>query len=67
MSRIKTFGRRTTKSSDCQEFLDKDTENEILNIFKELAHKENKCVINVTHYTTFCHQVDEVYELQKLK
>ncbi len=29
--------------------LDRDTEAEILNIFSSLAHRENKCVIIVTH------------------
>ena len=45
--------------------LDKDTENDILNIFKRLAHEENKCVIIVTHSTNVCDQVDIVYELKK--
>lgn len=43
--------------------LDKETENEILNIFDELAHKENKCVIIVTHSENVCKRCDEVYEL----
>ncbi len=45
--------------------LDKDTENDILNIFKRLAHDDNKCVIIVTHSTNVCNQVDIVYELKK--
>ena len=47
--------------------LDKETENEILKIFKNLAHKENKCVIIVTHSTNVCDNVDKVYELKKSK
>lgn len=47
--------------------LDKDTENEILKIFKDLAHKENKCVIIVTHSPNVCDLVDKVYELKKSK
>ncbi len=47
--------------------LDKETEKEILDIFKELAHKENKCIIIVTHSKEVCEMVDEVYELQKVK
>lgn len=43
--------------------LDKETENEILNIFKNLAHDENKCVIIVTHSDNVCSSSDEVYEL----
>lgn len=45
--------------------LDKETENEILKIFNDLAHKENKCVIIVTHSPNVCDAVDEVYELKK--
>ena len=45
--------------------LDKDTEDEILKIFKELAHKENKCIIIVTHSKNVCGNVDIVYDLKK--
>ena len=45
--------------------LDKDTENDILKIFSDLAHKEKKCVIIVTHSENVCKQVDIVYELKK--
>ena len=45
--------------------LDKETENEIIKIFKELAHKENKCVIIVTHSNNICENADIVYDLQK--
>ena len=45
--------------------LDKETEDEILKIFKDLAHKENKCVIIVTHSKNVCDAVDEIYELGK--
>ena len=47
--------------------LDKDTENEILKIFNNLAHKENKCVIIVTHSPNVCDKVDQVYELTSNK
>jgi putative ABC transport system ATP-binding protein len=47
--------------------LDHDTENEIMNIFKDLAHKHNKCVIIVTHSQNVCNLVDKVYELKKQK
>lgn len=47
--------------------LDKDTENEILKIFKDLAHKDNKCIIIVTHSENVCNQADRVYELTKVK
>ena len=45
--------------------LDKDTENEILNIFEHLAKDKNKCVIIVTHSQNVCDKVDVVYELAK--
>ena len=47
--------------------LDKDTENEILKIFIDLAHKENKCIIIVSHSKNVCDQVDVIYELKKEK
>ena len=47
--------------------LDHDTETEILNIFSDLAHKQNKCVIIVTHSHNVCNLVDQVYELKKEK
>ncbi len=47
--------------------LDKQTEEEILEIFKDLARKDDKCVIIVTHSANVCEQVDEVYELKKVK
>ena len=45
--------------------LDKDTENEILKIFENLAKKENKCIIIVTHSQNVSDKVDVVYELKK--
>ena len=47
--------------------LDKQTEEEILDIFKNLAHKEGKCVIIVTHSASVCDQADVVYDLKKVK
>lgn len=46
--------------------LDKETENEIFKIFKNLA-KEDKCIIIVTHSENVCSQADIVYELVKNK
>ncbi len=46
--------------------LDKQTEAEILDIFKRLAHEENKCVIIVTHSSGVCDNVDQVYDLKKV-
>ena len=47
--------------------LDKETESEILKIFNNLAHKEKKCVIIVTHSPNVCEAVDQVYDLKKAK
>lgn len=46
--------------------LDEETENEILNIFKDLAKIENKCIIIVTHSNNVCNKSDKVYDLAKL-
>ncbi len=45
--------------------LDKETEGEILKIFKHLAKDENKCIIIVTHSQNVCDSADEIYELGK--
>ena len=45
--------------------LDKDTENDILNIFEHLAKEENKCIIIVTHSQNVCNKADIVLELKK--
>ena len=47
--------------------LDNETENEILKIFKRLAHDENKCVIIVTHSKNVSDNADIVYDLKKDK
>lgn len=47
--------------------LDKQTEKEILEIFKKLAHEDGKCVIIVTHSPNVCEMVDQVYDLKKVK
>lgn len=47
--------------------LDKETEREILKIFSNLAHNENKCVIIVTHSEEVCDMCDEIYSLKSKK
>ena len=47
--------------------LDKETENEILKIFKHLAKDENKCIVIVTHSQNVCDNVDIIYELKNNK
>ncbi len=47
--------------------LDKETENEILSIFENLAKKEKKCVIIVTHSREVAEFTDEILSLTKKK
>ena len=47
--------------------LDKETENEIISILKNLANKEKKCVIIVTHSDNVAKSANEVYEISKIK
>ena len=47
--------------------LDKETENEIMKILKDLAKKENKCVIIVTHSDNIAKSCDIIYNLKKSK
>ena len=43
--------------------MDKENEHEIINILSDLAHKENKCVIIVSHSQKKKKNVDEVIYL----
>jgi ABC-type antimicrobial peptide transport system, ATPase component len=45
--------------------LDEDTAAEITNIFKECAHKMNKCVVIVTHSNDLAKQADVILRLKK--
>jgi putative ABC transport system ATP-binding protein len=47
--------------------LDLETQDEIMEIFKMLAHKEDRCIIIVTHSPDVAKQSDEVYQLQPLR
>lgn len=47
--------------------LDKETENEILKILKDLAKNENKCIVIVTHSENVCKNADIVFDLKKVK
>jgi putative ABC transport system ATP-binding protein len=44
--------------------LDRQTEKEIIDIFKKLAHKDGKCIIIVTQSPNVCEQADKVYDLK---
>ena len=43
--------------------LDGETQQEVLGIFKKLAHEDNRCVIIVTHSPEVSRNVDVVFEL----
>ncbi|MEC0088934.1 ABC transporter ATP-binding protein [Paenibacillus macquariensis] len=45
--------------------LDQETSMEIIELFKELAHKENKCIIVVTHSQEVAKQSDKAVYLEK--
>ena len=47
--------------------LDPENQDAIMDIFKKLAHEDNKCVIIVTHSQDVANQADEVYELKGKK
>ncbi|MDY3801762.1 MAG: hypothetical protein SOZ95_06990 [Bacilli bacterium] len=47
--------------------MDKENEQEIINILSDLAHKENKCVIIVSHSPEVKKNVDEVIYLTNCK
>lgn len=45
--------------------LDEDTANEIIDIFSNLAHEKNKCVIIVTHSKELAQKADIILTLKK--
>lgn len=47
--------------------LDMATQDDIMAIFRSLAHDEGKCVIIVTHSPSVAKQSDEVFELKPLR
>ena len=47
--------------------LDLTTQEEIMNIFKDLANNNNKCIIIVSHNPEVSQMADEVYELASLR
>jgi putative ABC transport system ATP-binding protein len=44
--------------------LDRDTEDDILQIFSNLAHQENKCVIIVSHSNRVASVADQILRIQ---
>ena len=48
-------------------YFDEDTEEKIIDIFKDLAHKEHKIVIIVTHSRQVADKADKVLALRRGK
>jgi putative ABC transport system ATP-binding protein len=46
---------------------DEDTAQEIVQLFKELAHKENKCIIVVTHNNEIAATSDVIVKINRGK
>lgn len=47
--------------------LDLETQEEVMQIFRKLAYKENKCIIIVTHSPEVAKSADVLYELAPIK
>ena len=47
--------------------LDETTQDQVMAILTQLAHRENKCVIIVTHSPAVARQVDMLYKLAPLQ
>lgn len=47
--------------------LDLDTQDQVISIFSNLAHEENKCVIIVTHSPQVAQSADVVYQLKTIR
>lgn len=45
--------------------LDEESENDLMHILSDLAHKENRCVIIVTHSKNLCSYADQVWGMSK--
>jgi putative ABC transport system ATP-binding protein len=63
IARTLSYGPEIILADESTGNLDKETQAEIIEIFKELAHKENKCIILVTHSKEVSKQSDVVYKL----
>ena len=67
IARSLSYGAKMIVADEPTGNLDKDTENDIMSILKDLARNDNKCIIIVTHSENVCKRVDTVYELKKQK
>lgn len=62
IARTLSYGTEIILADEPTGNLDKETQAEIIEIFKELAHKENKCIILVTHSKEVSERSDVVYK-----
>nr|MBC9704324.1 ABC transporter ATP-binding protein [Enterococcus sp.] len=44
--------------------LDEVSSQEIVHLFQEIAHEQNRCIIIVTHELEVAKSCDEIYELK---
>ena len=63
IARTLSYGPKIILADEPTGNLDKETQAEIIEIFKKLAHKENKCIILVTHSKEVSKRSDVVYKL----
>lgn len=67
IARALSYGAEVILADEPTGNLDKETEEEILDLFLKLAHEDNKCVIIISHSTKVRDSVDILYKLVKGK
>lgn len=67
IARALSYGPRVVLADEPTGNLDMATQDDIMAIFRALAHDEGKCVIIVTHSPVVAEQSDEVFQLKPLR
>ncbi|MBT1174395.1 ATP-binding cassette domain-containing protein [Bifidobacterium sp. LC6] len=67
IARALSYGPQIILADEPTGNLDLATQDDIMAIFKDLAHREGKCVIIVTHSPEVAAQSDEVFQLAPLR
>ena len=67
IARALSYGPRVVLADEPTGNLDMATQDDIMAIFRALAHDEGKCVIIVTHSPAVAEQSDEVFQLKPLR
>lgn len=65
ITRALSFGPSILLADEPTGNLDSETQDEIVGIFKSLAHQEGKCIILVTHSSEVAKAADKIYPLSK--